>query len=79
MNRQQRRHPDAPGHGSQPAATPEDAKRLIDEAFTDRISWVAARTILVRLTNDHAWGQLDPELRTSIATFLERHPEPVRR
>jgi hypothetical protein len=78
MNRQARRHP-APDTTPSTPATPEDAKRFIDEAFADRIAWTAARVILVRVTNDAFWGHLDPELRQSIATFLERHPEPVRR
>lgn len=76
VNRQQRRQSERDGARPKPAATPEDAKRFIDEAFGNRISWVAARTILVRVTDDVAWSQLDPALRESITTFLARHPAP---
>jgi len=76
MNRQQRREAERAGQTPAKPATPEDAKRFIDEAFQDRISWTAARVILERVTNDVAWGQLNPELRQSIAVFLERHPAP---
>jgi hypothetical protein len=79
MNRQQRRAASRQGPTPKPAATVEDAKRLIDEAFTDRISWTAARVLLVRVTNDVGWHVLAPDLRASIATFLERHPEPIGR
>jgi hypothetical protein len=79
MNRQQRRQAAKAGPQPKPPATPEDAKRFIDEAFTDRISWTAARALLVRITNDAGWRYLDPELKVAIATFLERHPEPARR
>ena len=47
-----------------------------ERRFTDRISWIAARLLLERVTADVAWSQLQPELRASIATFFERHPKP---
>jgi len=79
MNRAQRRAAERAAQAPSPPATADDAKRFIDEAFQDRISWTAARVILVRVTNDVAWGQLEAGLRASIVTFLERHPEPIRR
>lgn len=79
MNRAQRRAAERAAQAPRPAVTPDDAKRLIDEAFEDRISWVAARVLLVRISNDVGWRYLDPELRAAIATFLKRHPEPIKR
>ena len=76
MNRSERRRLERKGVDVPKPATPADAKRFIDEAFIDRISWVAARVLLERVAGDVAWSQLHPELRASIATFLERHPKP---
>lgn len=76
MNRQERRQAKRAGPPSAPKATAEDAQRFIDEAFTDRIAWTAARFILERVTNDQAWIQLAPDLRRAISTFLDRHPAP---
>lgn len=77
MNRQERRQAARRGAPA-PArpATQADAKRLIDQAFEDRISWVAARVLLERVLADPASPGLDEHLRASIAIFLERHPEP---
>lgn len=71
MNRQQRR---AEGRALAPKPTKEAAEAFVGQAFKDRIGWLAARVLLVRVTNDVAWGQLNPELRESIGIFLERHP-----
>jgi len=76
VNRSERRRLERKGVDVPKPATREDARRLIDEAFTDHISWVAARVLLERVTADVAWSQLTPELRASIITFLERHPTP---
>jgi hypothetical protein len=76
MNRSERRRRERAGETVPKPATPADAKRFIDDAFTDRISWTAARVLLERVSNDVAWSELQPELRASIATFLERHPKP---
>lgn len=76
MNRSERRRLERKGVDVPKPATPADAKRFIDQSFTDRISWTAARVLLGRVTADVAWSQLQPELRQSITTFLERHPRP---
>lgn len=75
MNRSERRRLERKGVDVPKPATPADAKRFIDQSFSDRISWTAARVILDRVTADVAWSQLQPELRQSITTFLERHPK----
>ena len=54
-------------------ATREDAEGFVQQAFTDRISWTAAATILQRVKDDPRYGELDPELRGSIERFLEGH------
>lgn len=77
MNRAQRRAAERAGDKPRAPATADDAKRFIDQAFTDRISWTAARVILERVTSDAAYGQLDADLQRAIATFLERHPAPT--
>ena len=59
-----------------PQWTREQTERFLAEAFTNRISWVAARILLERVTNDLAWGQLDGALRLAIVRFLESHPKP---
>lgn len=76
MNRAERRALERQGQTPPARATAEDAKRLIDEAFEDRISWTAARVILTRVQGDPAFGELNPQLQGSIRIFLERHPEP---
>ena len=76
MNRSERRRLERKGVDVPKPATPADARRFIDQSFTDRISWIAARLLLERVTADVAWSQLQPELRASILTFLERHPKP---
>jgi hypothetical protein len=75
VNRSERRRRERAGEVVPKPATPADAKRLIDDAFRDRISWTAARILLERVTNDVAWSQLDDGLRAAIARFLERHPK----
>lgn len=65
------------GDGARRLATPEDAKRLIDQAFTDRISWTAARVLLERVRDDPSWHRIDPELTRAVDRFLERHPDPT--
>lgn len=82
-NRQQRRASarsldkgKATGTPARPA-TQADAKRFIDQAFEDRIAWVASRTLLERVLEDPASPGLDDGLRSSIAIFLKRHPEPA--
>lgn len=59
-------------------ATTADAAAFIGAAFTDRIAWVAARTLLVRILADDAVGAIDPSLRLSIERFLATHPAPER-
>lgn len=78
MNRQQRRAAGrsggtAPLATDTPTATPEDAEEFIRRAITDRISWVAARTLLVRALG----APLDPELRAAVDHFLDGHPDPT--
>ncbi len=73
MNRQQRRQAQrADPPGTRQPATPRDAKRFIDQAFVDRISWTAARVLLRRVRDEGA----TPEVLAAIDRFLERHPEP---
>lgn len=43
----------------------------MSEAFTNRIAWVAARTLLVRASAD---AGTDAALRADIDRFLERNP-----
>lgn len=62
--------------GGRRRATREDGRRFIDQAFTDRISWTAARVLLVRVTNDPTVNALRPELRSAIERFLRDHPAP---
>jgi hypothetical protein len=57
-------------------STKRDAKRFINEAFKDRISWVACRLILVGVTNDEGYMALDEDTRTRIERFLKAHPAP---
>lgn len=54
--------------------TPKQTEQFIAGAFRDRVSWTASRHLLVRLTNDEGWNGLDPELRSAIERFLEKHP-----
>jgi hypothetical protein len=74
VNRHERRAAERASGVKRQPATAADAKRFIDEAFSDRISWTAARVILVRVTEDRAYGSLDEGTRGSIERFLERHP-----
>jgi hypothetical protein len=46
----------------------------MDQAFSDRISWTAARVILVRIVNDPHYPMLDEGVRGSIERFIARHP-----
>lgn len=57
--------------------TKADGARFMDQAFEDRISWVAARILLVRTLNDPLSNALAPELLEAIARFLARHPAPA--
>ena len=57
--------------------TPTKAKRFVEQSFTDRISWVAARVLLGRVTDDPAYGRLAPDVRDAIERFMERHPKPT--
>lgn len=54
--------------------TRKDAEEVIRQGFISAVSWKAARTILVRVTEDPAYKSLDTELRGSIERFIERHP-----
>lgn len=46
------------------------------EKFTDRISWIAARLILVHISNDEGFNGLSPETRGRVERFLRTHPAP---
>ena len=70
MNRQERRQADRDAARPNPKATQADAKRFIDEAFTDRISWVAARVLLELVVTEGA----TPDVLAKIGRFLEAHP-----
>jgi hypothetical protein len=50
------------------------AKRFMDDALTDRISWNAARTLLEQLRSDPGYPGLDAELRAAIERLLARTP-----
>lgn len=50
------------------------AQRFIDQAFIDRIAWVAARLLLVQTLNDEGVNGLSPVLRGRIERFLASHP-----
>jgi hypothetical protein len=60
-----------------PKMTRADTRKLLAQAFTDRIAWQAARVLLeraaVRIDTSAEGGQ---ELLESVQTFLERHPAP---
>lgn len=62
--------------GGRNRATREDGRRFVDQAFTDRISWVAARVLLVRVLGDPTVNGLRPDLRSAIERFLRDHPAP---
>jgi hypothetical protein len=58
-----------------------NARAFIEAAFSDRVSWVAARVLLERVRTEMANGASDPahpmisiDLGIAIDTFLERHP-----
>lgn len=70
MNRQERRSAEREGARPKPKATQADAKRFIDEAFADRISWVAARVLLELVVAEGA----TPDVLARIGRFLEAHP-----
>jgi hypothetical protein len=55
------------------------AREFVQEAFTDRIAWVAARTLLERVQRQatHRGGEdatIPGSLLSDIDTFLRRHP-----
>ena len=54
--------------------TKEQTEKFLAEAFANRIAWVAARTILVRVTNDETYNGLSEENRQRIERFLRDHP-----
>lgn len=54
--------------------TKAETEAFVAEKFTDRIAWVAARTLLERVRSDRSYAVLDPDTRSAIATFLEKHP-----
>lgn len=54
--------------------TPQEVERYTNMVMAQGIQARASRMLLVRLTHDPAYGQLDPDLRANIATFLARHP-----
>lgn len=56
--------------------TRKQAERFIGDSFRDRIAWVAARTILVGITNDEGYKALSEGNRTRIEAFLARNPAP---
>lgn len=63
----------------------QGARKLIEATFTDRISWVAARTLLQRVVTEIDNSAGDPKQRSvsldldiAIRRFLERHPAPER-
>lgn len=57
--------------------TRKSTEKFIAEKFTDRIAWIAARTLLVRLSEDPSFFKLDLESRLAVERFLSRNPAPV--
>lgn len=66
------------------ATEAQNTRRFIQEAMVNRISWVAARTLLSRVREEaqghrdaHGEGRvISVSLLSAIEGFLERHPEP---
>lgn len=56
--------------------TRKATEKFVAQSFTDRIAWVAARTLLVRLSNDPSFFKLDLESRLAVERFLSRNPAP---
>lgn len=70
VNRAERRRLERQGHTVEQPATRRDAERFVEQAFQDRISWIAARVLLERV---RAEGPTI-EVNAAIDRFLATHP-----